>query len=126
VIIAPDGRVSWVEVGWYDEPTVQSLEAHVIAAVPTPAAKVQELIEHVHSLALPSGTTKSLLALLGRADAMLQDNSQANDAAAAGELLAFIRQVSALSGKTISPDDAAMLIALAEAALELLTGPSSA
>jgi hypothetical protein len=80
-----------------------------------------DLIAQVEALNLDNGITNSLDAKLQNAVKALDDINDNNDAAAIGKLEAFINEVEAQSGNKIPADDAAKLIATAQAIIDLLT-----
>jgi hypothetical protein len=79
-----------------------------------------ELIVEVVDLQLPEALQHSLLQKLHAAISSIT-NPTPNDAAAAGQLLAFISQVDAQSGNALTPQEADTLAAAAEDIILLLT-----
>lgn len=87
-----------------------------------PVELVDELADDVFELGLPQGISNSLGAKLDTALKVLDDENENNDAAAINSLGAFINAVKAQSGKKIPEDDAEVLIAAAQAIIDLLSG----
>jgi len=86
---------------------------------PNPVDLIEDL-ESILDLDLPKGTEKSLLAKLDAALANLLDGNEQNDGAVCNVLEAFINAVEAQRGKKIDEADADVLIAAAQAIIDLL------
>ena len=129
VVIAPDGTVSGIQVG-YDiglgdplDGTAAVLMRMVIDALaPSPDAIIDDLLAEIDQAGLAAGTMNSLTATLKQALALLTDDNTSNDAAAAAALVAFINQVQAQAGHKIPDDLAADWISGAESALDAIGG----
>jgi hypothetical protein len=80
----------------------------------TLADAMENLIDAVIELSLPTQMSHSILAKLKAAKGTLQDRNANNDAAALNVLQAFINQVQAQRGKMISEADADLLLAAAQ------------
>ena len=110
-----------------DNNGTDSGSARVIAGGPvvplTPVELLEQLMEDVVALNLNVGIENSLDAKLDAVFLALNDLNDNNDQAAISMLQAFITQVEAQSGIRISESDAAALIALAQATIDLLTAP---
>ena len=128
VVIAPDGRVSAIQVGYeigfrWGTGTGAVLMQHVIDAIPaSPDAIIEDLLEEIGQASAAGGAVNGLAAILRQALATLTDDNTSNDAAAAGGLAAFINQVQAQAGKKIPADMAADWIAAAQSALDAIGG----
>ena len=86
--------------------------------VETPAQAVQALTSLVGTMNLPHGTGTSLVAKL---NAALNSINSGNNNAAINQLSAFINEVNARSGKAITPPQAQMLTADAQAIIAALS-----
>jgi hypothetical protein len=120
VVIAPDGRISAIDVGFYGDETADLLVQQVVDAANIPDARLRQLMHTIDALSLPAGVSSRWTAELARARAMLADDTLPDDAAASGIIGAFINAVQALTGKNVSEGDANALIAGANVVLALL------
>lgn len=89
----------------------------------TPAQAIQNLVKIVKSLNLQQGIDNSLDAKLDAALKALDDIKQNNDAAAINSLKAFIQEVKAQRGKSLTDTQADLLINTAQAIIDSLSSP---
>jgi hypothetical protein len=89
----------------------------VTITVQTPQEPIQSLIAQVQSLGLPKGLETSLVSKL---EAALASLNRGNKKAAMNELQAFMNHVNAQSGKKITEQQAAELIAAAQQIIDSL------
>lgn len=75
------------------------------------------LIDAVAELDVEAGIETSLVSSLASALGILEDGNEANDAAAIGQLTAFVHKVEAQAGKALSASEAQRLIGWAEAVI---------
>jgi FIMAH domain len=86
-----------------------------------PAAMILALVDTVEEMNLHQGIDNSLDAKLGSALNALDDLNENNDVAAVNSLQAFINAVEAQRGKKLTDDQADILVADAQAIIDLLT-----
>jgi K319-like protein/NHL repeat-containing protein len=90
---------------------------------PVPEVQSEVLVDLVDQLNIPAGTSNSLIAKLNTALDNLNDGNSNNDPAVINNLQSFINAVQAQSGKKIPVADANVLIASAQAIIDLLNNP---
>jgi len=87
-----------------------------------PKQLIQQLVQQVIDLNLQSGVENSLDAKLDAALKTIDDLNANNDVAAINSLSAFINAIEAQRGKKLTEEQADLLIADAQAIIDLLTG----
>jgi hypothetical protein len=87
----------------------------------TPAQAIQNLIDTVKGLNLQQGIDNSLDAKLEAALKALNDLNQNNDAAAIDSLKAFVQEVEAQRGKSLTDQQADLVIDAAQAIIDSLS-----
>lgn len=128
VTLTADSVPGMIFVGWQLDDTAYpafvatitfTMDApHTATAIyETPLQATQSLLGTVSGAGLAAGTTQSLAAKLDAAAAAL---GRGDTKAASGQLGAFVNAVQAQSGKAIPADEAALLIAAAQAILGAL------
>jgi thiol-disulfide isomerase/thioredoxin len=129
VVIAPDGSVSAIQVGYdiglrdpLDGTAAVLMQMVIDALAPTPDAIIDDLLAEIDQAGLAAGTMNSLSAMLRLGLALLTDDNTSNDAAAAAALAAFINQVQAQAGHKIPEALAAEWISVAQAAIDAMGG----
>jgi hypothetical protein len=114
------------EVAIYDDVLSHSrILAHYDAGItpPEPTEQIAGLINLTIQFNLQNGISNALDSKLDNALKSLEDTNTNNDVSAINTLQAFINGVEAQAGNKISLEDAAILIAEAEAIIEQLGGP---
>ena len=93
----------------------------LVTIIQTPAQAIQSLANGVQALGLPQGTQQSLVAKLRAAIAASSRNDRVAKLAGVNQLQAFIREIKALQGLRLTPQQAANLIAAAQQIIQSLT-----
>lgn len=85
----------------------------------TPGEQLAQLEREIEEIPLPASTARALAAVLGRAEALLQDGNPNNDRGACGLVRAFTGQLgAAIARGELTPDEGEPLLASAEEILQ--------